>query len=120
NMGLGNMAEQGILGAVDVVVGSFSKTFASNGGFVAAQSKALKLGLRLSTGPLTFTNALSPVQIAVVLASLDIVRSQEGVERRKSLANNVAALRKALQGRDFEVLGTPSPIVPVRIGDQAF
>ena len=53
---------QNMLGKIDMVMGSFSKTFASNGGFVACKSRAVKEYLRFYSAPATFSNALSPVQ----------------------------------------------------------
>lgn len=117
--GRGVMEEQGVLGQVDVVMGSFSKSFASNGGFVACNHPALKLALRGSCGPLTFSNALSPVQAAIVLEALAIVDSPAGQERRGRLLDNVLCLRAGLQGAGFTVLGTPSAIVPTVLGDVA-
>jgi glycine C-acetyltransferase len=100
-------------------MGSFSKTFASNGGFVASNHPALKVALRYMCGPLTFTNALSPVQAAVVLAALDLVQSPEGAVRRGRLMDNIQLLRRRLIEMGFEVLGQPSPIVPVVLGNAA-
>jgi glycine C-acetyltransferase len=65
--GRGHIGLQRMLGEVDIVMGSFSKTFASNGGFVACRSRAVKEYLRFYSPPATFSNALSPVQAAVVL-----------------------------------------------------
>ena len=117
--GLGHLATQGALNAVDIVMGSFSKTFASNGGFVASNNQALKIALRYMCGPLTFTNALSPVQAAVVVEALSIVQSTEGAERRQRLMANIMALRTGLTEMGFEVLGAPSAIVPVILGNSA-
>lgn len=117
--GRGILELQGMAGRVDLVMGSFSKTFASNGGFVATNSPALKLALRYNCGPLTFTNALSPIQAAVVLEALDIVRSPEGAERRECLMTNILELRAKMEGEGFRLLGQPSAIVPVILGDSA-
>lgn len=117
--GRGFMAEQGVLGEVDIVMGSFSKTFAANGGFVACSHPALKLALRTSCGPQTFTNAMSPIQAQVVLEALRIVRSDEGQARRERLMSNILRLRRGLAQAGFETLGAPSPIVPTLIGDVA-
>ncbi len=117
--GRGHLATQSALQDVDVVMGSFSKTFASNGGFVASNHPALKVALRYMCGPLTFTNALSPVQAAVVLAALDLVQSPEGVSRREKLMRNILSMRTQLTEMGFEVLGQPSPIVPVVLGNAA-
>lgn len=118
--GLGALEQQGMLGEVDVVMGSFSKVFASNGGFVASHHKALRHALRFGSGPQTFSNALSPVQAAVVLAALEIVRGAEGAERRTRLMRNALMLRQEMEGAGFRVLGEPSAIVPVIIGDDAY
>ncbi|MEM7494383.1 MAG: aminotransferase class I/II-fold pyridoxal phosphate-dependent enzyme [Pseudomonadota bacterium] len=117
--GRGFMEVQGVLGEIDVVMGSFSKSFASNGGFVATNHPALKLALRYMCGPLTFSNSLSPVQAAVVLQALDIIDSEEGQGRRRRLMRNVVALRECLEQAGFELLGQPSATVPVLLGGTA-
>ena len=66
--GGGMLAAQGLLGKVDLVMGSFAKTFASNGGFLASRSPAVKQFAKYYGNPHMFSNALSPVQAAVVVA----------------------------------------------------
>ena len=117
--GRGHLGTQGMLGLADVVMGSFSKSFASNGGFVATNARSLKLGLRCGYGPLLFSNALSPVQAAIVLAAFDVVGSFEGEARRQRLMRNILRLREGLMTAGFQVKGEPSPIVPVLLGDPA-
>jgi glycine C-acetyltransferase len=117
--GRGQLAAQGALGLADVVMGSFSKTFASNGGFVATNVRALKLGLRCACSPLLFSNALSPVQAAIVLAAFEVVEGAEGEARRRRLLHNSRRLRQGLSAAGFEVKGEPSAIVPVLLGDPA-
>ena len=115
--GLGQLEMQGVVGQLDIVMGSFSKTFASNGGFVATNHRALKLALRYNCGPMTFTNAMSPVSAAVVRKALAVVRSAEGLTLRRNLGRNIGQLRNGLTAAGFEVLGQPSPIIPVVLGD---
>lgn len=117
--GGGQLELQGLLGEVDLVMGSFSKTFASNGGFVASHSRAIKEYLRFYAAPNTFSNALSPVQVAVVRACVAIIRSPEGEQRRQRLMQAILGLRSALTGHGITVLGQPSPIVPVMLGPDA-
>lgn len=117
--GRGFMEQQGVIGQADILMGSFSKTFASNGGYVACNHPSLKLALRSCCGPLTFSNALSPVQAAIVLKALDIVESEEGRQRRSRLLRNASRLRDGLAAKGFEVLGDPSAIVPVMLGGAA-
>ena len=57
--GRGHIGIQKMLGKVDLVMGSFSKTFASNGGFIACRNRAVKEYLRFYSPPATFSNALS-------------------------------------------------------------
>lgn len=95
-----------------VVMGSFSKTFAANGGFIAC-SDAVRLYLRFYSPPNTFSNAISPIQTAVVNRAFDIVFSEEGQALRRRLLQNINALRGAMAQRGLTVSGTPSPIVPV-------
>ncbi|MEL6444159.1 MAG: aminotransferase class I/II-fold pyridoxal phosphate-dependent enzyme [Bacteroidota bacterium] len=116
--GTGSLGLQGLLGEVDLVMGSFSKTFASNGGFVAVRDPAVKHYLKIMGGPHIFSNALSPLQCAAVQAALRIVRSEEGAARRASLLRAVTALRGALADEGIACLGAPSAIVPVPIGER--
>lgn len=115
--GTGHLGLQGMLGKVDVVMGSFSKTFASNGGFVATNHLAVKLALRYNCGPLTFTNAITPVAASIVRQCLTIVQSAEGTVRREQLLRNSVQLRKGLAAAGFEAMGQPSAIVPVILGN---
>lgn len=117
--GKGHISAQGVLGEVNIVMGSFSKTFAANGGFVASNHPALKLALRFTCGPQAFTNAMSPIQAAVVLKSLDIVQSPEGLSRRRRLFDNINYLRERLAASGFMTLGAPSPIVPTILGSSS-
>ena len=114
--GKGFMAEQGMLGKVDLIMGSFSKTFASNGGFVATNHPALDDHLGWFSSSWPFSNGLSPIQCAVVAKSFEIIRSDEGQELRQSMLRRVKDLRQHLQGRGLEVMGQPSAIVPVLVG----
>jgi glycine C-acetyltransferase len=124
---LGNIGEEGrghiglqqMLGKVDIVMGSFSKTFGSNGGFVACNSRAAKEYLRYFGSAGTFSNALSPVQAAIVLKAFEIVRSSEGRALRAALMENVLYLRAELARAGMDVIGNPSAIVSTKVGDEA-
>ena len=116
--GRGFIGMQGMLGKVDIVMGSFSKTFASNGGFVACNKRHIKEYLRYYSSPNTFSNALSPVQSAIVLKAFEIVDSAEGSDLRDSLMTNIRLLRELLAQGGFETYGEPSPIVCVKLGNE--
>jgi 7-keto-8-aminopelargonate synthetase-like enzyme len=116
--GRGHIGVQNVLGKIDVVMGSFSKTFASNGGFVASKSRAVKEYLRFYSAPATFSNALSPVQAATILKAFDIVDSLEGRVLRLELLANVMTLRRELNEAGLEYYGDPSAIVCVKMGSE--
>ena len=117
--GRGFIGEQDMLGKVDIVMGSFSKTFASNGGFVSCNSAAVKQYLKYNGSTATFSNALSPVQAATVTKAFEIVQSERGENLRSVLVKRINQLREALTAAGLEYVGNPSPIVPVVVGDEA-
>ena len=117
--GTGHIGREDMLGEVDLVMGAFSKTFASNGGFVATRHPGARAYLEAYGGPHTFSNAMSPIQIATVREALRIVRSPEGDQRRASLMTAVHTLRDALAGHGLKCIGDPSAVVPVLIGQTA-
>jgi 7-keto-8-aminopelargonate synthetase-like enzyme len=116
--GRGHIGIQNMLGKVDLVMGSFSKTFASNGGFVACKSRAVKEYLRFYSAPATFSNALSPVQAATILKAFEVVDSAEGREQREALMANILSLRHQLREAGLDYYGDPSAIVCVKMGTE--
>jgi len=117
--GRGIIETQGMIGEVDVIMGSFSKTFASNGGFVAARSRAVKEYMRYFSSPNTFSNALSPAQASIVLKAFEIICSEVGHELRTRLMSNITTLRSLLTSCGLEIYGDPSAIVCVKMGSES-
>ncbi|MEZ4714695.1 MAG: aminotransferase class I/II-fold pyridoxal phosphate-dependent enzyme [Caldilineaceae bacterium] len=117
--GTGAIGIQKMLGNVDLVMGSFSKTFASNGGFLATDSRAVKEYVKAYSASHIFSNALSPLQANVVKTALEIVRSAEGDQLRAQLLDAIQHLRTSLAQYGIDCFGNPSPIVPVPLGDEA-
>jgi 7-keto-8-aminopelargonate synthetase-like enzyme len=108
--GRGNLGVQRMVGKVDLVLGSFSKTFAADGGFVASSQRLGGKSVR----------SLSAVQAAVVLKALEIATNEEGEHLRRCAADNARMLRKMLARNGFECRGDASPIVSVKLGDESF
>lgn len=117
--GTGQIGLQGMLGEVDIVMGSFSKTFASNGGFVAVHTPQARQFMQIYAGPWMFSNALSPVQTATVLQALRIVRAPEGDALRARLMAAINAIRDEFRAGDIQCLGEPTAIVPTPVGAEA-
>jgi len=116
--GTGQLGIQDMVGKVDLVMGSFSKTFASNGGFVATNEKSVRQFLGIYGGSHMYSNGISPVQSAVALEALRIVRSEEGDALRTKAFDNILRLRAGYESRGIECLGNPSNVVPVMCGDE--
>jgi glycine C-acetyltransferase len=116
--GSGQIGQQNMLGQIDLVMGAFSKTFATNGGFLATNSRAVKHYIKTFGGPHIFSTAISPVQAATALQALRIIRSAEGDQLRADLAGAVDFLRDQLTLHGHCALGEPTAIVPVPIGSE--
>jgi glycine C-acetyltransferase/8-amino-7-oxononanoate synthase len=117
--GTGIVGLQGLLGKVDLVIGSFSKVFAANGGFAASSSAAISEYLRAGAPSRTFSNAISPPQCAAVLKAVEIVRSAEGDLLRERVSQVAQVLRETLAMSGVVCLGKPGPLVPVLLGREA-
>lgn len=111
--GTGQVGAQAMLGEVDVVLGSFSKTFASNGGFVALSDGAAREHLSIFAGPHIYSNAISPLQCAAALAALEVVRGPEGDLLRRRALELASRLRDRFAAQGLETLGIPSNVVAV-------
>jgi len=112
--GDGTAAHFGVAEDVDLIVGTFSKSLASIGGFVAASEDIIDY-LRHHSRPLMFTAALPPANTAGVLAALHVLRREP--ERREQLWANTHHLQEGLRSLGFEIGPTETPIVPFLIGD---
>jgi glycine C-acetyltransferase len=108
--GVGTAEIQGCIGRVDIVLGSFAKTFAASGGFAAFRDPALKSALHAGQWR---TTALSPVNASAILAALDIVSGPEGKRRRRNLHGIALRLRNHLMADGVKVMGKASPLVPI-------
>jgi 8-amino-7-oxononanoate synthase len=111
--GDGTAAHFGLSDEVDIIVGTFSKSLASIGGFAAGSESVIHF-LKHNSRPLIFTAALPPANTAGVLAALGILQREP--ERRECLWNNTRRLQHGLRSLGFEIGPTRTPIVPVLIG----
>lgn len=111
--GDGTAAHFGLTDEVDIIGGTFSKSLASIGGFIAASDSVIHF-LKHHSRPLIFTASLPPANTAGVLAALDVLQSEP--ERRDALWANTRRLREGFQSLGFDIGPTVTPIVPVLIG----
>jgi len=111
--GAGTAEHFGLTDEVDLIVGTFSKSLASIGGFVAGAEYVIHF-LKHHARPLIFTAALPASNTAGVLAALDILQSEP--ERRAALWENTRRLASGLKSLGFDIGPSETPIVPVLIG----
>jgi glycine C-acetyltransferase len=101
---------------IDYVVGSFSKTFASIGGFFATSDLPSLRAIQGYSGSYTFSNYLVPGQLAALRTAMDIVFSPEGDERRRAVLAVAGRLRDRLASYQIRAMGDLSTMIPVPAG----
>ena len=111
--GDGTAAHFGLAAEVDLIVGTFSKSLASVGGFIAGSDRVINY-LRHHSRPFIFTAALPPANTAGVLAALEVMKQEP--ERRDRLWHNTRRLASGLRSLGYDIGPTETPIVPVLVG----
>ena len=103
---------------VDLRMGTFSKSLASCGGFIAGTHEVIDY-LRISSRAFMFTAAAVPAAVGAALAALRIVRSDEGPQLFGRVLENAAYLSDGLAALGFQVVEDEhtTTIVPVVVGD---
>jgi 8-amino-7-oxononanoate synthase len=123
--GAGTCELLGVEDRVDVRMGTFSKSLASCGGFIAADADVIEF-LRLEARAFVFTAAGVPAAVGAALAALRVIRSDEGRELMAALLANAQRLNRGLHDLGFAVVeptpvgegtATLTPIVPVLVGE---
>ncbi len=112
--GAGTSSHFGVTDNVQVVMGTFSKSLASLGGFIASDEDSIEF-LKHNSRSLMFSASMPPSNAAAVLACLAIMRREP--ERFERLWRNTERMRKGLQDLGFDIGNSETPIIPVRIGD---
>ena len=113
--GRGTTAHFGLTDQVDLIMGTFSKSFASIGGFIAGSADVIHY-IQHHARSLIFSAALPAPNLAAVLAALDIIESEpEHVQR---VWENSGYMRKGLKALGYDTFNSQTPIIPVKIGEQ--
>ena len=112
--GRGTASHFGLENDVDLTMGTFSKTFASLGGFVVAE-KAVINWLKHQAPALIFSASPTPASVAAALAALDILETEPW--RIDRLVGNAQKMREGFKKLGFHVIDGQTGIVPVIIGD---
>ena len=112
--GQGTAAHYNITHKADLIMGTFSKSLASIGGFIAADKVVIEY-LKHHARSLMFSASISPAATASALAALEVVKNEP--ERIEKLWQNTNYTLKAFKEAGFDVGNTESPIIPIYVRD---
>jgi len=112
--GAGTASHFGLTDDVDLIMGTFSKSLASLGGFIASDAETIDY-LKHRARSLMFSASMTPGSVASVIAALDIIESEP--ERIQKLWDNTNYAMKLLLDEGFDLGPTESPILPIYVRD---
>ena len=112
--GAGTSSHFNLTEDVDLIMGTFSKSFASLGGFIASDAATIDY-LKHRARALMFSASMTPGCVASVIAALDIIESEP--ERIARLWDNTHYATKLLMEEGFDLGPTESPILPIYVRD---
>ncbi|HSA78246.1 MAG TPA: pyridoxal phosphate-dependent aminotransferase family protein [Nitrospirota bacterium] len=117
--GRGTAEHFGLEKEVDIIMGTYSKSMASIGGFVTANEDVIHY-IKHTSRPLIFSASPPPASVASVIAALDVIDQEP--ERRERLWHNTNKMMKAFKKMGFDTGVTETPIIPLLMGemDRAF
>lgn len=111
--GRGLVHQFGVNDKIDIIIGTLSKAFAVQGGFVAGSKKLIDFLINKSRA-FIYTTAVSPAICGAVLKSLEIIKKSD--EKRQKLSENSIYLRNKLKELNFNTSNSQSQIIPIVIG----
>lgn len=112
--GRGSASVHGLMDEVDLISGTFSKSFASLGGFIVGDHEVIEY-IRHHSPAHIFSASMPPANVATVLKSLEILK--EETWRLDRLQEISTYMREELKAMGFNVWKSQTPIIPVVIGD---
>jgi 8-amino-7-oxononanoate synthase len=112
--GAGSASHFGLTNKVGIIMGTFSKSLASVGGFIATDADTINY-LKHNSRSLMFSASLPPANAASVLASLDVIKTEPW--RINKLWENTRYAMKNLREFGFDIGKTESPVIPIYIRD---
>jgi len=112
--GRGTASEFNLENKIDMTMGTFSKTFASLGGFVAGEERVINY-IKHHSPALIFSASPTPASVAAAMAALEILEAEP--ERVTKLIRNADRMRKGFSELGFNVIDGRTAIVPVIVGD---
>ncbi len=111
--GEGTPAHFGVTDDIDLITGTFSKSLASIGGFIAGSRTVMEY-LQNTARSLIFSASMPPASVATVLKALEII--QQEPERREHLWKNTRKMMSGFSTIGFDIGPTETPIIPILVG----
>jgi len=112
--GRGTAEHFNLIDRVDITMGTFSKSFASLGGFIVADETVINY-VKHFARELIFSASIPPSNVAAVLKALEIIEAEP--ERRENLWKNTHRMHYELRRLGYDIGNTETPIVPIMIGE---
>jgi 8-amino-7-oxononanoate synthase len=112
--GRGTAVHFGMTDEVDLIMSTFSKSFASLGGFIAGDEVVIHF-IKHNARALIFSASMPPASTAAALAALEVMREEP--ERVQSLQRNAALMHQGFKELGFDTGHSVTPIIPIIIGD---
>jgi 8-amino-7-oxononanoate synthase len=112
--GRGTCAHFGVMDRVDLIMGTFSKSLATVGGFVAGDATTIDY-LKHHARALIFSASIAPANVGAVMAALDILESEP--ERIRQLWDNARRMSTGLLSMGYDIGSSQTPILPVHVGE---
>jgi len=111
--GRGTAEHFGVEDDVDLIMGTFSKAFASLGGFVVGDKKVISY-IKHFARALIFSASITPASVATVLATLDVIETEP--ERRERLWQITEKMKLGFQAMGYDTGPSETPVIPLMIG----
>jgi 8-amino-7-oxononanoate synthase len=112
--GRGTCEHFGVEANIDIIMGTFSKSFASLGGFASGDKKVISY-IKHFARALIFSASITPASVATVLATLEIIETEP--ERRTRLWQITEKMKSSFQAMGYNTGQTETPIIPLMIFD---
>jgi len=113
--GEGTAAHFGVTNDVDLIMGTFSKSFASLGGFIAGDEKTIDF-IKHNSRPFIFSAAMAPPSVGACLGALDVMETEP--EHRQRLWHIANRMQEEYKTLGFDTGTSTTPVIPIILGDE--
>lgn len=112
--GAGTAAHFGLTDEVDLIMGTFSKSLAAIGGFIASSERVINY-LKHHSRPFIFSASPAPANVGAALAALEVMGEEP--ERIERLWENTRFMKHGLDALGFDTGSSETPVIPIVVGD---